>query len=92
MNQGIINSKVGRTAIVPPLSPTFSFHYHLQLHHNPCHHWNVAASFQNPRRQTGRVRKREGRRDKISEREREKTDNEKKENWACVKKLERGKR
>jgi len=28
----------------------------------------------------------------MSEREREETDNEKKENWAYVKKLERGKR
>jgi hypothetical protein len=74
MNQGIIHIKAGCTSIVLPLSPKFSFHYHFQLHHIPCHHWNVAASFQNPRRQKRRRRKREGIRDTMSERERGRED------------------
>lgn len=85
MNQGIIRIQTGRTSILLPLSPTFLFRYHFQLHHNPCHYWKAAACFQNPHRQKGRGRKSEERKEEGIECHRdrgEKIGNEKKDSWS----------
>lgn len=63
MNQGIIHVRIGRTSTLLLLFPRLSFHCHFRLHHIPCLHWNAAGSFQNPHRQKGRGRKREGRKE-----------------------------